>query len=111
MPDNDLVLDMESVTVNGERYALRTDATRIDSGRDNSLVGSIVGAISGGEVRGRTIRLPRNSLLTFRIQRPMDMGVADRGVDRDGRHYHIGTAIDTVREVFSDRADLKQDPP
>jgi hypothetical protein len=26
--------------------------------------------------------------MTFRLQRPLDMGVADRGIMRDGRHYH-----------------------
>src|SRR5579863_2018080 len=86
--DNDLVLDLESVTVNGQRYALRTDANRIESQRDNSLVGSIVGALNGGQVRGRAVRVPGGSLLTFRIDRPLDMGVADRGIIRDGRHYH-----------------------
>jgi hypothetical protein len=86
--DNDLVLDLESVTVNGQRYALRTDANRVESQRDNSLVGSIVGALSGGQVQGRAVRVPGGSLLTFRIQQPLDMGVVDRGIMRDGRHYH-----------------------
>jgi hypothetical protein len=84
--DNDLVL--ESVMVNGQRYALRTDVNRVESERDNSLVGSIVGALSGGQVQGRAVRVRGGSLLTFRIQRPLDMGVADRGIMRDGRHYH-----------------------
>ena len=86
--DNDLVLDLESVNVNGQRYAIRTDTNRIESERDNSLVGAIVGAINGGQAQGRAVRVPGGTLLTFRIQRPLDMGVADRGVMRDGRHYH-----------------------
>jgi hypothetical protein len=87
-PDNDLILDLDSVTVNGQRYAVRTDANHVEAARDNSIVGSIVGAINGGQVRGRAVRIPRDTLLTFRLQRPLDMGVADRGIDRDGRHYH-----------------------
>lgn len=87
-PDNDLILDLESVVVNGERYGIRTDANHVESRRDDSLVGAIVGAISGGQPRGRAVRIPRDTLLTFRLQRPLDMGVADRGEDRDGRHYH-----------------------
>jgi hypothetical protein len=87
-PDNDLVIDLESVSVNGQRYAIQTDVNRQEAQRDNSLVGAIVGAIQGGEVRGRAVRIPRDSVLTFRISRPLIMGVADRGVDRDGRHYH-----------------------
>src|SRR5260370_27710327 len=86
--DNDLILDLESVTVNGQRYAVQTGANRVESQRDNSLVGAIVGAINGGQVRGRAVRIPRDTLLTFRIERPMDMGVADRGIDRAARHYH-----------------------
>lgn len=86
--DNDLILDLDSVMVNGQRYAISTDPNRIQSQSDNSVVGSILGAINGGEVQGRAVRLPRGSLITFRIDRPMDLGVADRGVDRGGYHYH-----------------------
>jgi hypothetical protein len=86
--DNDLVLDLESVTVNGQRFAIRTDPNRVESERDNSLVGSIIGAINGGQAQGRAVRIPGGSLLNFRIQQPLDMGVVDRGIMRDGRHYH-----------------------
>ncbi len=86
--DNDLIIDFESVTVNGQRYAIRTNSNRQESTRDDSLVGAIVGAIQGGEAQGRTVRIPRDSILTFRIERSLDMGVADRGIMRDGHHYH-----------------------
>jgi hypothetical protein len=87
-PDNDLVLDLDSIRVNGERYAVRANTNRVESRRDDSIVGSIVGAIQGGQARGRTVRIPRDSVIVFRIDRDMVMGVADRGYDRDGRHYH-----------------------
>ena len=86
--DNDLILDLESVTVNGQRYAIQTEANRVESARDNSLGGAIVGAVNGGQVRGRAVRIPRDTVLTFRIDRPLMIGVADRGIDRDGHHYH-----------------------
>ncbi|HET6145249.1 MAG TPA: hypothetical protein VFE02_17200 [Candidatus Acidoferrales bacterium] len=86
--DNDLIIDLESVRVNGNRYAIKTEPNRQESRRDDSLVGSIVGAIQGGEARGHAVRIPRDSVLTFRLRRPLDMGVADRGVDREGHHYH-----------------------
>ncbi len=86
--DNDLILDLDSVTVHGERYAVRTDPKRMESRHDDSLVGGIVGAINGGEGHGRAVRVPRDSVVTFRLERPLDMGVADRGVTRDGYHYH-----------------------
>ena len=88
MRDNDLVLDLESVNVNGQRYGVQTDRNRVESQRDNSLIGSIVGAINGGQAQGRTVRIPRDSVLNFRIQQPLMVGVPDRGVDRDGYHYH-----------------------
>jgi len=86
--DNDLMLDLESVTVNGQRYGIKTDPNRVESQRDNSVIGNILGAINGGEVRGRAVRLPRGSMITFRLDQPLVMGVADRGVDRGGYHYH-----------------------
>jgi hypothetical protein len=88
MRDNDLVLDLESVTVNGQRYAIQTDKSHVESQRDNSLVGSIVGAINGGQAEGRAVRIPRDSILNFRVQAPLTVGVIDRGVDRGGYHYH-----------------------
>lgn len=87
-PDNDLILDLESVVVSGQRYAVRSDPNRYESRRDNSLVGAIVGAVSGMQVQGRAVNVPRDSVVTFRLDRPLEMGVPDRGVDRDGGHYH-----------------------
>jgi hypothetical protein len=87
-PDNDLILDLDSVMVNGQRFAVKAGADRMESQPDRSVVGAIVGAIEGGQVRGRAVRVPRDSVLNFRIERPMEMGVADRGHDRDGAHYH-----------------------
>jgi hypothetical protein len=86
--DNDLILDLESVVANGVRYAVKTDPNRVESRRDDSIVGAIVGAIRGGQARGRAVRIPRNSVVSFRLERPLDVGVPDRGVTRDGRHYH-----------------------
>ena len=88
-PENDLIIDLESVVADGERYAIRTTQKRIESlPTDDSLVGSIIGAINGVETRGRTVRIPRDTVLTFRVVRPLDMGVPDRGTMRDGHHYH-----------------------
>jgi hypothetical protein len=83
-PDNDLILDLEAVNVNGQRYAVRADADRVDAPRDNSIVGAILGAVTGVQVRGRAVNVPRDSVLTFRVDRPMVVGVPyDR--DRDDR--------------------------
>ena len=84
--DNDLNLDLESVVINGQRYAIRTDEKHIESQQD--LVGAIVGAVQGGEIRGRAVRIPRDSVVTFRLSRPLEVGIEDRGVTREGYHYH-----------------------
>src|SRR5882724_8055873 len=68
MRDNDLIIDLESVNVNGQRYAVQTDRNRVESRRDNSLIGAIAGAITGGAVQGRAVRISRDSVLNFRIQ-------------------------------------------
>jgi hypothetical protein len=86
--DNDLILDLESIVANGTRYAVKAEPKREEASRDHSLVGAIVGAISGGQVRGRAVRIPRESVVTFRLERPLEVGVPDRGIDRDGGHYH-----------------------
>ncbi len=83
--DNDLILDLESVTINGHRYAVKADRQRVDSG-SNNLIGDIVGAISGD--RGRNVRLQSGTRLGFRLDQPLDVDVADAGVTRDGHHYH-----------------------
>lgn len=87
--NRELTLDMESIDVNGQRYAVDTDPNQIvgTAGSDN-IIGSIIGGISGKRVRGQNVRIPRNQLMTFRLQRPLVVGVADRGVTRDGNHYH-----------------------
>ena len=125
--NNELVLDLDSITVNGQRYAV--DATRhpvatggIDiknSGIGNNeetlkhvgggaLLGTVIGAIAGGGkgaaigaaagaavgagaqvlTHGRKVSVPAESVLTYRLQSGLDLGVQDTGYDRDGRHYH-----------------------
>lgn len=86
--DNDMILDLDSVTSGGQRYAVRTDRKRVPAQYDNSLVGNIIGAISGGQARGQAVRIPRDTVVTFRLQRSLDVGVPDQGIMRDGRHYH-----------------------
>lgn len=84
--DGDLIVDLESVTVNGQRYAVDTTALEVDT--DQGLIGSVIGRVRGGEYRGRSIRIPRGTAMGFRLERALIMGVADRGNTRDGNHYH-----------------------
>ncbi|MFN0172699.1 MAG: hypothetical protein ACKV22_40485 [Bryobacteraceae bacterium] len=121
--NKDLSLDLESVTVNGQRYAVTADASRMSGGRRDGVgknkrtaefigggaaLGAIIGAIAGGGkgaaigaaagagagagtqilTRGKAVKVPAESLLTFRLEQPISMGAVDRGFTRNGRHYH-----------------------
>ena len=125
---DEMTLDLESVTVDGQRYAVQADqaavgttgqlgagARTIGANKDTAiyvgggaLLGTIVGAIAGGGkgaaigaavgaaggagaqivTKGRSLSLPSESLVTFRLSRRLNVGVADTGFDRDSRHYH-----------------------
>jgi hypothetical protein len=124
--DKEIVVDLESVNVNGRRYVVDTQEQSItaDTGDrkegvganqrtgkyvgGGALIGSIIGAIAGGGkgaaigaatgagagavgqtvTRGGAVRLPSESLLTFRLDRSLSVGSADDGYSREGRHYH-----------------------
>jgi len=38
--------------------------------------------------QGPTVNVPAESSLTFSLQQPLTLGVADTGYTRDGVHYH-----------------------
>jgi hypothetical protein len=122
--NNDFALDLDSVMVEGQRYAI--DASPNSVGTSGSpgglgtnrktaeyvgggaLLGTLVGAIAGGGkgaaigaavgaaagagaqvvTQGRNVSVPAESVLTFRLERGLDIGVRDSGFNRDGYHYH-----------------------
>jgi hypothetical protein len=119
--DNDLILDLDSITVHGERYAVSVGAARVQSRASvganrrtgefvggGAVLGTIIGALAGGgegaaigaaagaaggagaeiATSGRVVRITAESVLTFRLERPLEMGVPDSGLDREGVHYH-----------------------
>lgn len=72
--DGDLVLRLEAITVRDDRYGVSTDPRRIQATQNNDLVGSIIGAIRGnGQVNGQTVRVPRDTVLNFRLERPLEI--------------------------------------
>ena len=107
--DGDLVLDLDSINANGQWYAVSAAPERIESGNprrnDNTaayagggaILGTIIGAIAGGgkgaaigaaagaatglgvAYSGRSIRVPRGSLLTFRLDQGLVMRTGPRG--------------------------------
>jgi hypothetical protein len=38
--------------------------------------------------RGKSVKVPAESLLTFRLEQPLAVGAPDQGYTRGGRHYH-----------------------
>jgi len=123
--DDTISVDLESVTVNGQRYSVDSSSESITGTEDKrdgvgankrtgkyvgggAVIGSIIGAIAGGGkgaaigaatgagagaigqtvTRGGKVRLPAESVLTFRLDRGLRVGASDNGFDRGGRHYH-----------------------
>jgi len=138
--ESDIVVDLEAVEVNGQRYVVDTPSERVtaeDAERKEgvgankrtgkyvgggAVIGSIIGAIAGGgkgaaigaatgagagaigqtATRGGSVRLPSESLLTFRLDRPLRVGSADSGYMRNGYHYHqYGDAYNNDRGTRS----------
>jgi hypothetical protein len=131
--NDDLSIDFESLTINGERYAIDTSATNavgttgslgdtiksgagsIGANKDTAeyigggaLLGTIVGAIAGGGkgaavgaavgaaagagaqiyTHGKKVSVPAESLLTYRLDRDLTLGIQDSGYTQNGFHYH-----------------------
>lgn len=80
-PDNDLVLDLESVTIHGDRFGLDTSPDRIESEHMHGIIGAIAGA-AGIRVRGPAVDVPRDTVLSFRIERPLVVRGGHRDYDR-----------------------------
>ena len=124
----DLILDLESVIVNGERYAPSVDPNEVSATQreglganqrtaeyvgGGALLGTIIGAIAGGGkgaaigaavgagagagtqvlTRGRRVQIPAESVITFRLDQTLYIGIADNGYDRGGAHYHYPETI------------------
>jgi len=73
-----------------------------------AVLGAIIGAIAGGGkgaaigagagaaagagtqvlTRGKSVKVPAESLLTFRLTEPLRAGIVDNGHKRNGIHYH-----------------------
>jgi len=83
MPDQDLRLDLESINVRGERYRVDADPRHVDSQQPGGLIAGIVGALSNGQIEGREVHVPRDAVLTFRLDRPLVTGAPNYYRDRD----------------------------
>jgi hypothetical protein len=107
-----VLADQSTVGTSGQ---LESGARTIGANRDTAvyvgggaLLGTIVGAITGGAkgaaigaavgagagagaqiiTKGKSVYLPAESLVTFRLARRLNVDVEDTGFSRDNRHYH-----------------------
>jgi hypothetical protein len=122
--DREYALDLESVSINGQRLGVEADTNAVTAERKEGLgansrtgkyvgggavVGAIIGAITGGGkgaaigagvgaaggagaqvlTRGSSVKVPSESLVTFRLQEALQTS-PDRGFSRNGWHYHPG---------------------
>jgi len=106
MSDNQVALDLDSVTINGQRYGVQTENKVAPSQEKEGLgknkrtgkyvgggaaIGAIVGAIAGGGkgaaigaaagagagagaqvlTKGKSVNVPAESLLTYRLRQPL----------------------------------------
>ncbi len=112
MANKDVVLDLDSVNVNGQRYGVQTEnvvSTKEKQGvgankrtgkyvGGGAAVGAIIGAIAGGGkgaaigasvgagtgagaqilTKGKSVNVPAESLLTYRLRQPLSSGAASR---------------------------------
>src|SRR5687767_4216949 len=64
----------------------------VTGGGEGAAIGAAVGAGAGAATqivtKGKSVYLPAESLVTFRLARRLTVDVEDTGFDRDSRHYH-----------------------
>jgi F0F1-type ATP synthase membrane subunit c/vacuolar-type H+-ATPase subunit K len=112
LSNKDVVLDLDSVTINGQRYGVQTESVISSKEKQGigankrtgkfvgggAVVGGIIGAIAGGGkgaaigagvgagagagaqilTKGRSLNVPAESLLTYRMKQPLRAGAAAR---------------------------------
>jgi hypothetical protein len=76
-----MVLDVQSITVDGRRYAVGTVAGAIASGRNATPIGLLVGAADGAATQvlttGREVRVSAETVLRFLLERPVTLRAAN----------------------------------
>lgn len=76
----------------GGGAVLGTIIGAIAGGGKGAAIGAAAGAASGAGAqvltRGGAVRVPAESVLTFRLDQPLYVGGTDSGYTRNGRHYH-----------------------
>jgi len=104
-----LGVDAQTIVSTEKRQGLGVNNRTGEFVGGGAVLGAIIGAIAGGGkgaaigagagaaagagtqilTRGRNINVPSESLLTFRLDQPLNTA-PDRGFSRNGNHYHSG---------------------
>jgi len=122
LSEDEVVLDLESVTVNGRRYGVAAESSSVEAERRSGIgvnertgkyvgggaaIGAIIGAITGGGkgaaigagagaaagagaqilTRGDRVRIPAESLITFRLTQPLRPGASRLNTNNGYRDY------------------------
>jgi outer membrane lipoprotein SlyB len=123
LSNDEVALDLESVTVNVRRYGVEADTSAVEAERRSGIgvnertgkyvgggaaIGAIIGAITGGGkgaaigagagaaagagaqvlTRGKRVRIPAESLLTFRLAQPLRADAGNRYYTSNDRPYN-----------------------
>ena len=105
-PDNDLIIDMESVIVNGQRYATHPNPIGSNRSRTIALWVRSLARFRADRPGVERMQYSTGLVLIARLEHSLDVGVADRGVDRDGKTLSRLvplTAVSDPREPAPDR--------
>jgi hypothetical protein len=122
--NDELMLDLDSILINGHRYAVDTvNSNAVGTSGSSTigvnkrtgeyigggaLLGAIIGAAAGGgkgaaigagvgaaagagvqvATRGTNVNVPVETVLTYRLDTPLHVDIADTGYEQNGRHYH-----------------------
>ncbi|HEY1755585.1 MAG TPA: hypothetical protein VGG72_09340 [Bryobacteraceae bacterium] len=72
---NQLVLDIEDIDVNTQHFGIWSEADRVEAERADSPLTKIVDHPADAEVEGSQVSVPCDSVLTFRIEHAMIVGL------------------------------------
>ena len=74
---SEIALDVQSITVDGRRYAVGTVAAAIAGGRKGAAIGLLIGAADGSAsevlTRGRDVKVPAETVLRFLLDKPVTL--------------------------------------
>jgi hypothetical protein len=85
-PDNDLVLHVDAVVVNGRRYDVEGTPSRFSSDdniSDDNIGGAIAAALLGRAIHGPAVRVPRDRVVSFELERSLNIAQSARDFDRN----------------------------